>query len=142
MKISRSGEYALRAMAFLAGQGEAPTPRQTISAATGIPVHYVSKVLRRLVVAGLLRSQKGHGGGFVLALPPETIRFLDILMATDMRPNTQRCAFGWKSCDHENPCPLHPAYTELNECFLRWCANTTLASIELPLNLDGHLSRE
>jgi Rrf2 family protein len=136
MKISRSGEYALRAMAFLAGSPEGePVPRQIISAATGIPVHYVSKVLRRLVVAGLLRSQKGHGGGFSLALPPHTIRFLDILMATDNRPNAQRCAFGWKACNSEKPCPLHPAYSILNDQFLQWCANTTLASIEMPLNL-------
>jgi Rrf2 family protein len=123
-------------MAFLAAsKTDESVPRQTISAATGIPVHYVSKVLRRLVVAGLLRSQKGHGGGFSLALPPHTIRFLDILMATDSRPNAQRCAFGWKSCNPEKPCPLHPAYSVLNENFLQWCATTTLASINLPLNL-------
>lgn len=100
-----------------------------IAEATGIPLHYVSKVLRRLVVAGLLVSSRGRTGGFRLALPADCIRFLDILLATDFKPDSNHCAFGWPRCDPDHPCPLHPAYSELKQLFLKWSASVTLADV-------------
>lgn len=96
MLLSQTAEYALRAMAWMVNRppGEAVRTRD-LSAATDIPSHYLSKVLRRLVVGGLLISRKGHGGGFVLARPPSEIRFIEILAATEDSPNPDRCAFGW-----------------------------------------------
>lgn len=113
-----------------------------IAEATGIPPHYISKVLRRLVVAGLLLSTRGRTGGFRLALPPECIRFLDILLATDFKPDTNHCAFGWPRCDPDHPCPLHPAYSELKRLFLKWAASVTLADVlEDPTALERFTSR-
>ena len=65
--ISQTAEYALRAMSHLARPDAAAMRAIDLARATQVPVHYLSKVLRRLVDAGLLHSQKGHGGGFVLA---------------------------------------------------------------------------
>jgi len=69
MLLSQTAEYALRAMAWLATvSGDEPVRAVDLSSATGIPTHYLSKVLRRLVLANLLESQKGQGGGFSLSL--------------------------------------------------------------------------
>jgi Rrf2 family protein len=94
-----------------------------------VPVHYVSKVLRKLVEAGLLHSQKGHRGGFTLARPAHRIRFTEILAAVDQSPNKNHCAFGWGVCSRKEPCPLHPAWKRLNESFTTWAATTTLAEV-------------
>ncbi|MBW2295571.1 MAG: Rrf2 family transcriptional regulator, partial [Deltaproteobacteria bacterium] len=68
MVLSQTAEYALRAMAWLAtAPTREPVRAKDLSVATGIPSHYLSKVMRRLVLAGLLISQKGQGGGFLLA---------------------------------------------------------------------------
>ena len=57
MLFSQTGEYALRAMASLAISGSrASVPARDLSEQTGIPAHYLSKILRRLVLAGLLES--------------------------------------------------------------------------------------
>ena len=64
----------------------APVRASDLSAGTGIPVHYLSKILRRLVLAGVLTSQKGQGGGFSLSRAPEEIPFADILAAVDVYP--------------------------------------------------------
>src|SRR5689334_13347948 len=78
--ISQTAEYALRALALIAAlpEGRSLTAIE-LSEHASVPVHYLSKVLRRLVAAGLLSSQKGHGGGFCLARPAEQVRFLDVL---------------------------------------------------------------
>ena len=90
-------------------------------------MHYVSKVMRRLVVGRLVQGRKGHGGGFQLARSPGSIRFADVLRATETDPEPNQCAFGWGECDAARPCPLHPAWSKLDEAFWRWADTTSLA---------------
>ncbi len=78
-------------------------------------------------MAGILTSQRGQGGGFVLARPPGEIRFLDVLSAVEALPETGRCAFGYGACRSDAPCPLHDAWAPLESAFVRWAATTTLA---------------
>jgi Rrf2 family protein len=128
--LPQTAEYALRALAVLAMSGEGAAARShDLAARTGVPEAYMSKVLRRLVESGLLRAQKGHGGGFTLAREPRKIRFLDVLSALDSMPTPNRCAFGWERCNASNPCPLHPAWSELNDAFSAWARSTTLADV-------------
>lgn len=133
MVLNQTAEYSFRAMAALAGLA----PGESIAAPalaerTGIPVHYLSKVMRKLVLGKLVRGQKGHGGGFQLARAPGSIRFAEILAVTDQYPAPDRCGFGWGTCDPRNPCPLHPAWSRLNEAFQRWAESMTLADVTLP----------
>jgi Rrf2 family iron-sulfur cluster assembly transcriptional regulator len=130
MLLSQTAEYALRAMAWLAlaPKGK-PVRAADLSHATGIPAYYVSKVLRRLVLANLLESQKGQGGGFSLARAPREITFIDILSAVDALPTQGRCAFGWGQCDATNTCPLHNAWSQLDQRIRDWATSTNLEEI-------------
>ena len=130
MQLPQTVEYALRAMAYIANLPPAePVRAHDLAAATNVPPHYLSKLMRRLVVAGLLKSQKGHHGGFVLAMPARYIRALDIMVAADYRPDPTHCAFGWGNCRPSEPCPLHPAWSKLNEAICTWAATTTLSDM-------------
>ncbi len=100
-----------------------------LSLATAIPSHYLSKILRRLVLAGLLVSQKGHGGGFLLSKAPEEIGFSDILSAVDAYPPGECTAFGWGKYDEADPCLLNDVWNQLNERVRSWATGTTLADI-------------
>ncbi len=130
MVLPQTPEYALRAMAQLAAlpEGEAVTAR-ALSALTFVPPHYLSKVMRRLVRAGLLESVKGHGGGFTLARAPAKIRLEDVLEAVGGELDEGRCAFGWGRCSARRPCLLHGAYAELNASVGRWAHRTTLLDL-------------
>jgi Rrf2 family protein len=131
MLLSQTSEYALRAMSWLAAAPPGvPVRARDLSEGSGIPPHYLSKVLRRLVLADLLVSQKGQGGGFVLSRQPEEIRFLDVLAAVDAYPAEGRCAFGWGACNQTNPCPLHETWSELNDLVRHWASTTTLADVD------------
>lgn len=130
MFVSQTAEYALRAMSAIATLPAAEKIRANdLGRATGIPAPYLSKILRRLVLADLLVSRKGQGGGFALSRPAREIRFLDILDAVDAFPPTGRCAFGWGSCNKNRPCPLHNAWTRLDQSLRNWAATTNLAEI-------------
>jgi Rrf2 family protein len=117
-------------MCYIANLGEGVAVRtQDLSIATGVPGPYLAKLLRKMVVAGLLTSQKGHGGGFSLAKPPNFIRFLDVMVAADYVINPRHCAFGWGTCHPGSPCPLHPAWAKLNDQTAEWAARLTLADV-------------
>lgn len=128
MFFPQTAVYALRAMATLAqlGPGESLRSRE-LAERSGIPEHYVSKVLRRLVVAKLAASQKGHGGGFRLAKPPAQITFSHILAAVDVRLKAGKCVFDYRDCDSKQPCPLHSRWAELQTMLVGWAEEATLA---------------
>lgn len=129
--FSQTAEYALRVMAWIAGRPAGqPILARDLSAGTLIPEPYLLKILRRLVLAGLLESRKGRGGGFVLSRSPATIRFSDVLEAVDAAPRQDRCAFGWGRCDPSQPCPLHTSWGPMSEAFRIWAATSTFAGFD------------
>ncbi|MCC6808811.1 MAG: Rrf2 family transcriptional regulator [Deltaproteobacteria bacterium] len=104
-------------------------PAAALSKQADVPQHYLSKIMRKLVAAKLASATKGPGGGFRIARPPSTIRFLDIMAAVGEEPVPDHCAFGWGRCDFRAPCPMHPAFTKLNEEVWRWATSTTLGEV-------------
>ena len=130
MIVTQTAEYAIRAMSALATIPQGKRIRAAdLGRATGIPGPYLSKILRRLVLAELLDSQKGQGGGFSLTRSAAEIPFIDILNAIDAFPTDGRCAFGWGNCDQLKPCPLHDAWSRLSENIRDWATETNLAEI-------------
>jgi Rrf2 family iron-sulfur cluster assembly transcriptional regulator len=130
MLLTQTAEYALRAMATLATLAPGEAIRAVdLAEKTGIPVHYLSKVMRRLVVQRLVTSRKGHGGGFALGRPPNKITFEEILKVDPYFESTTQCAFGWGNCNNSNPCPLHSTWSELKDAFHNWASTTTLAAV-------------
>jgi Rrf2 family protein len=127
--IGRTAEYALRAMAEIAAEPGGALRAVDLAAKTRVPAHYLSKVLRRLVKANLLRSRKGHGGGFVLSRPSSQICFADVLRAVGSELESSRCAFGYGHCNLQRPCRLHPAWWKLKDALGRWARETTLSSL-------------
>jgi Rrf2 family protein len=128
--LSQTAEYALRAMAGLVLLSpEEPMRAGDLAKRCGIPSHYLAKILRRLVLAEILESSKGKGGGFALVLPADAISFKDVLTAVDAYPTEKRCAFGWGVCNAARPCPLHDKWTAMSEKFRDWAATTTFAEL-------------
>ncbi len=132
--LSQTAAYALRAMSWLALlPSEEPVRAGDLAEHCGVSSHYLAKILRRLVLAGILESSKGKGGGFTLVLSAGAISFKDVLTAIDAFPTKERCAFGWGACNAARPCPLHDKWTALSDEFRDWAATTTFAELgELP----------
>ena len=104
--FSQTAEYALRVVAFLAGAGEKAATTREIAAGTRVPEGYLAKVLQSLSRAGVVRSQRGPGGGSVLARPAEDLTIYDVVQAVDPIRRITSCPLGLKS--HGSVlCPVH-----------------------------------
>src|SRR4029078_12079859 len=84
MKVSTRGDYAARALLSLALHGsDTPTSVKEIAERTNLPQPYLEQILLSVKGAGLVRSKRGVGGGYVLARPPDAITLADIVSAVE-----------------------------------------------------------
>jgi Rrf2 family protein len=126
--FSQTVEYALRAVVYLASQ--APTPRTTedIARVTRVPQAYLSKVLQHLVEKGVVRSQRGIGGGMALVKDPAELTILEVVNAVDPIRRIRECPLGL-AAHGVRLCPLHRrvdnALAQVEKAF----RSTTLAEI-------------
>ena len=105
--FSKTVEYALRAVAHLAY--ESPNARTTdqIAEATQVDsVTYLSKVLQMLNRKGVVKSQRGVGGGMALVKTPKELTILEVVNAVEPIERIKTCPLGLKS-HGIRLCPLH-----------------------------------
>ncbi len=126
--ISQTGEYALRAVVYLAMHSERAFTTQQIAATTVVPSAYLSKVMKSLVRAGLVQSQRGWGGGFVLTKPADQINILEVLNAVDPIQRIKSCPLGLKA--HGTVlCALHKRLDDATAVIEKSFADTTIAEL-------------
>lgn len=126
--ISRTGEYALRAIVFLSMNKDSAHTAQQISTGTRVPTAYLSKVLQSLVKAKLVRSQRGCGGGYVLTKPPHKINILEVLNAVDPFQRIRACPLNIKAHGTEL-CALHKKIDDATAIIERTFEQATIADI-------------
>ena len=104
--ISQTLEYALRAALHLAEHERVPQTTQQIARATQVPAAFLSKVLQSLGRAGLVQSQRGLRGGYVLSRSPAELTILEIAQVVDPLKRIHACPLG--RAEHAiGLCPLH-----------------------------------
>ena len=128
--LSQTGIYALKAMGYIASQTDrTPVLSQTISDHTKIPQNFLSKILNRLVQAGMIRSIRGRGGGFVLAKPATKIFLKDVVGLFMKLDDFERCFLGNLKCD--GTCGLHERWKLIADQFEALLSETTIMQIRL-----------
>ncbi len=126
--FSQTVEYALRAVAFLAGQAPAARTTDQIAAATRVPKPYLSKVLQQLVREGVVRSQRGVGGGMSLVKAPAELTILEVVNAVEPITRIRQCPLGLRS-HGVRLCPLHKRLDDAMATVEAAFRDTTLAEV-------------
>lgn len=126
--FSQTVEYALRAVVFLASDPSTAHTTQQIAAVTQVPQAYLSKVLQQLAASGIVKAQRGIGGGFKLIESPKNLNILEVVNAVEPLKRIRTCPLGLAS-HGVNLCPLHrrmdDAIAKVESVF----SGTTLAEV-------------
>src|SRR3954454_2153074 len=133
VKVSTRGDYASRALLSLAlhVDGQGPTSVRDIAERTGLPQPYLEQILLALKGAGLVRSKRGVGGGYVLARLPEDITLGQIVSAVDgpMVAGDFGEPHQNGACDHEGQCILLAVWSEVGHHMRTHLDSFTLADM-------------
>ncbi|MBI1932559.1 MAG: Rrf2 family transcriptional regulator [Ignavibacteriales bacterium] len=116
MIYTKTGEYAIRAILFLARQSnDMLVMSSDIAKKEDIPSHYLAKILQRMAKYGYVDSYKGRGGGFKITKLALDSSILEIVERIEGPVITLKCVTGLKECSDETPCPLHDEWSKLRD---------------------------
>jgi Rrf2 family cysteine metabolism transcriptional repressor len=134
MKLSKRGEYGLRALQDLARHyGDGPVPNKELGERNNIPIRFLEQILLTLKHGRIVRSQKGPKGGYTLARPPEEINLAEIVRLLDGPLAPIGCvsetAFEPCGCPDMERCGLRRVMREVRDVVAGMMENTTLADL-------------
>ena len=131
--ITMKTKYALKALGYLAmAPPEAPVLIAEIADREDIPRKFLELILAELKQHGFVRSRKGRGGGYFLAVTPQKISVAAIMRVLDgslapvpclSRTAYQRC----EGCRDEATCGVRLVLQEMYEASVKLLESTTLA---------------
>ena len=111
LRLSKKTDYALISLTYVASQGDRPASARELAERHDIPLELLAKVLQRLVQRGVLRSQQGIHGGYLLARPADTVTVAEVVEAIDGPLQLTVCGTTDERCEQFSKCnirdPLH-----------------------------------
>jgi Rrf2 family iron-sulfur cluster assembly transcriptional regulator len=124
--ISRTAQYALRAMSLLATQEGRMTVKQ-LAQAVGAPQPYLARIIMTLADTGMVDARRGPGGGLRLGREADKISLYDIVTCFDGHTLFTECALGLPGCSEAHrKCPVHSEWGAIREKIRMWWMNTSL----------------
>ena len=133
MRLTAFTDFALRALMRLAGEPARSFATNEIAAEFGISRNHLAKVVRDLADSGFISTQRGAGGGFVLARPPQSITIGEVVRALEARHALVECfRDDGGSCVLTPRCRLKVRLAAAREAFMRELDATTLAECAYP----------
>jgi Rrf2 family protein len=116
LKLTKKADYALMAMKHLAEHSSGGSrSAKDIADAYGIPPEALAKILQRLAKAGLLQSQHGTNGGYMLARAANTISAFEVIRAIDGPLFITSCVTVRGECDQTDRCNIREPLRKVNE---------------------------
>jgi Rrf2 family protein len=130
MQITRATDYAVRAMVHLAclPPGDKMQLNELIEA-TGVRGSFLSKVVQRLVHAGMVTSHRGTRGGFSLRVPGQDVTLLDVVEAIEGPTQLNLCLGAGETCERKSWCGVHPVWQKAQLALTEVLGGVTVAQL-------------
>jgi len=129
MRLTTKGRFAVTAMIDLAmRQAKSPVTLAAISERQRISLSYLEQLFGKLRRHSLVRSVRGPGGGYYLAVPAQEVSVADIIAAVDEPLDATQCG-GRENCLDDKRCMTHDLWATLNAKMYDYLSSVTLADL-------------
>ena len=136
MKLSKRGEYALRALIDLGIASELGWPMLQVSELATkekLPIKFLEQIFTQLKAAGYVNSRRGKFGGYSLGRPMNRIKFGAVIRLIDGPLAPIRCvsatSYARCSCPDEAHCGLRMLMLDVRNAIAKLLDRYTLADI-------------
>jgi Rrf2 family protein len=129
--FNKETEYALRGLVYIQLQNLRNKRPGTAEVSKEIeaPHFFTAKILQKLVRAGFLESIKGKGGGFYFDPAKPDVRLEELITSIEGSSSYTGCGFGFKTCEDNNPCPMHEKYAPIREKIRKFVSEESVQSL-------------
>lgn len=130
MKISTKGRYALRLMLDLAlAEPGNPVPLRDVAQRQSISDKYLEQIVTPLSRAGLVRSVRGAGGGYLLTRTPADYTVGEILRPLEGSLAPVSCVDGSECCERAEQCVTLDVWRQIQQAVSGVVDHITLADL-------------
>ncbi|HVB82986.1 MAG TPA: Rrf2 family transcriptional regulator [Candidatus Binataceae bacterium] len=133
MKFGVGVDYSLKALLMLADRYPSAQPLRVeeIAAVQGVPENYLRRLLIELKRGGLVLSQKGPSGGYMLARSPARITMADVVEIIEGDYTPVECLENGANsfCPRDSGCPMRDVWREVRDAVVGILRNATLQSL-------------
>lgn len=132
IEITKAAEYSLRATAALVDYYERDETATVSEIAVGeaIPESFLRKLLKPLIRADIVKSERGYSGGITLAKMPSEISVLDVVEAVDGKLSLNDCVLDPSECGLISKCTIHGLWVETTDLLKNHLNNYTLEDVK------------
>ena len=132
MRITQEADYALRIICLLA-QEDRLLDANAIAEDAHVTPRFALKILRKLVLGGMVRSFKGAGGGYKLAQSPEDLTMKDVIELIDGPLSISKCVDHGGGCSlvgaNKSECVIHHIFAAVSDDLSRKLDSITIAEV-------------
>jgi len=116
LRLNRITDYAVVVLTQMVREPAKLVTAPQLSDDSNVPAPTVAKVLKALAKEGVLASQRGVNGGYLLARPANRISMLEVIRALEGPVNLTACVDGAEGdCDVEQICPVRGNWDRVNQ---------------------------
>ena len=130
MRLSTRGRYGTRVLLDLACHQEAgPIPLKDVARRQEISLTYLEHLITPLIVAGILNSRRGPGGGIQLVKPPHEIKLSEVIRLLEGSIAPVECVTNPGMCNRSRLCVARSFWAELKRAMDGVLESTTLQDL-------------
>jgi len=128
LKISEATVLAIHAAIFITNNPDRRVSTREIALFHNVSENHLSKVMLRLVRAGIVSSVRGPGGGFEIAKQPENVTLLDLYELMEGPLGLSDCLLDVPVCG-PGQCVFGSLLSDVNSLVKNYLTNTTLGDV-------------
>jgi len=135
--MTKQSDYGIVLMTRMAQMRDQVVNASDLAEDTALPLPTVSKVLKLLARAGLLESQRGAHGGYILSQHPEEISVADVIAALEGPIAITECVDDAPGeCSHEASCRIRENWQVINRAIREALEEISLAEMKTSMHAD------
>lgn len=132
MMLTTKGRYAVMAILQVAPTtGNKPVRLLEISESQNISLHYLEQIFLKLKKAGIVRSVRGPGGGYILNGELDKIKIASIIDAVEENIEMTRCSLKMKDgcMPDKTVCKSHHLWKGLGDHIRNYFDSISVADV-------------
>jgi len=127
--LTRNTDYGIRALCFIAKEKDRIVSVPELVKALKMRKPFLRKILQLLTKSGFVRSYKGIGGGFTLAIPADKLYIVEVARTFQGPMSLNECFLNKKICPNKKTCPLKKKIDKIEQNVISELKSITIGQL-------------